>query len=262
MILELRDIHLHFTNARGEVPNLLNGVNLGVERGKITALVGGNGTGKTTLFNIISGFQLGYTGQVLYDGEDISKVASYMIARKGIGRLFQGRQLMGDLTLMENMKIASYDTTGENPFSVIFHSHKIKEREIQKEQLAIDIIKRLFGEDCKYLHMLDHKASSLSYGEQRLIAIARLLMNINTKILLLDEPTAGVNPVYVETIGRLIRRMVDEDSMTILLIEHNMHFVRDIADICFYLNNGKIEKSGPTIQVLDDKEVRNSYLGL
>lgn len=262
MILELIDIKLSFTDSCSEMLNILNGVSLGVKRGKVTSLVGGNGTGKTTLFNIISGFQRGYIGQVVYDSEDISKEASYIIARKGVGRLFQGRQLMGDLTLMDNMKLASYDTTGENPFSVIFHSHKIKESEIRKEQLAIDIIKRLFGQDCKYLHMLDHKASSLSYGEQRLIAIARLLMNTKTKLLLLDEPTAGVNPVYIETIGQIIRRLAYENEITILLIEHNMNFVRDISDTCAYLNNGKIEKMGTTAEVLDDKNVRNSYLGL
>lgn len=262
MLLELKNIELSFTNEYSEVLNILNGVNLGIKRGKITALVGGNGTGKTTLFNIISGFQQSYTGQVIYEGKDISKTASYLIARKGIGRLFQGRQLMDDLTLMENMKIASSDTTGESPLSSLFHPQRIKESELKKEQLAIDILKRLFGNQCKYLNMFDNKVSDLSYGEQRMIAIARLLMNTSTKLLLLDEPTAGVNPVYTETIGHVIRRMADENMITILLIEHNMHFVRDVADTCAYLNNGKIEKIGLTSEVLNDKEVRNSYIGL
>ncbi|MCH5310910.1 MAG: ABC transporter ATP-binding protein [Prevotella sp.] len=261
MILTLDDIKLSFTNTHSEVLNLLNGVNLHVKRGKITALVGGNGTGKTTLFNIISGFQGDYTGKVWFEGRDISHTTSYKIARKGIGRLFQGCQLMGDLTLMENMKVASSDTTGEFPFSSLFHPKRVKEQEYQKEQQAIEILKRLFGEDCKYLQMLNHKASSFSHGEQRLIAIARILMNTNTKLLLLDEPTAGVNPVYIDTIKGIIREMVAE-GLTVLLIEHNMHFVRSIADICAYLDDGIIAKVGPTVDVLDDKEVRNSYLGL
>ena len=109
--------------------------------------------------------------------------------------------------------------------------------------------------------MLDKKASELSYGEQRLIAIARLLMG-NNKLLLLDEPTSGVNPVYIETIKGIIRKMVTENGLTVLLIEHNMHFVRDIADFCAYLDDGKIEKIGTAEVVLDDKEVRSSYLGL
>ena len=109
--------------------------------------------------------------------------------------------------------------------------------------------------------MLHQKASDFSYGEQRLIAVARLLMG-NDKLLLLDEPTAGVNPVYIETIKTIIRKMVDEEGLTVLLIEHNMHFVRDLADRCAYLDDGIIQKIGTTGEVLDDEEVRNSYLGL
>ena len=261
MILELKNIRLNFSNARKEVLHLLRGVNLGIEEGKVTALVGGNGTGKTTLFNIISGFQGDYTGQVLFQGEKISGSPSHKVAQLGIGRLFQGRQLMGDLTLMENMLIASSDHTGENPFMAIFQSKRIKQMEEQKRQQAIAILKELFGEDCKYLSMLDDKASTLSYGEQRLIAIARLLMADN-RLLLLDEPTSGVNPVYIDTIAEVIRKIVHEKAVTVLLIEHNMHFVRAIADQCAYLDDGVIEKVGTTADVLDDKEVRNSYLGL
>ena len=261
MILELKNIRLNFSNARKEVFHLLRGVNLGIEKGKVTALVGGNGTGKTTLFNIISGFQGDYTGEVLFQGEKISGSPSHQVAQLGIGRLFQGRQLMGDLTLMENMLIASADHAGENPFMAIFQSKRIKQMEEQKRQQAVAILKELFGEDCKYLSMLDHKASTLSYGEQRLIAIARLLMADN-QLLLLDEPTSGVNPVYIDTIAEVIRKIVQEKGATVLLIEHNMHFVRAIADQCAYLDDGVIEKVGTTADVLDDKEVRNSYLGL
>ena len=261
MILELKNIRLNFTNSRKEVFNLLNGVTLGVEKGKITALVGGNGTGKTTLFNIISGFQNDYTGEVTFHGKKITGLPSYKIAQLGIGRLFQGRQLMGDLTLLENMLIASDDHTGENPLVALFRSRRVKAQEEQKRSQAIEIFKSLFGEDCKYLSMLDKKASTLSYGEQRLIAIARLLMGDN-KLLLLDEPTSGVNPAYIDIIANVIRKIVSEKGVTVLLIEHNMHFVRSVADKCAYLDDGIIEKIGPTAEVLDDKEVRNSYLGL
>ncbi len=261
MILQLKDIKLSFTNARSEVFNLLNGVNLSIEKGKITALVGGNGSGKTTLFNIISGFQGDYEGDVIFEGKSLKGIPSHKRSLLGIGRLFQGRQLMGDLTLMENMKIASDDTTGENPFSSLLFSNRIKEAEKKKEQKAIDILTRLFDEGNKYLSMLDHKASDFSYGEQRMIAIARLLMGEN-ELLLLDEPTAGVNPVYIETIKSVIQKMVDEDKITVLLIEHNMHFVRDLADTCAFLDEGVVQRVGETSSVLDDKEVRNSYLGL
>lgn len=261
MILQLKDIKLSFTNARSEVLNLLNGVNLDVEQGEITALVGGNGTGKTTLFNIISGFQENFEGEVVFDGNRLNNVPPYKISQIGIGRLFQGRQLIGDLTLMENMKIASNDRTGEIPLASLMFPKRVRQKEQEKELQAVVLLKRFFGDDNKYISMLENKASEFSYGEQRLIAIIRLLMG-NDKLLLLDEPTAGVNPVYIGTIKSIIRKMVDEGGLTVLLIEHNMHFVCELADKCAYLDDGIIEKVGATAEVLDNENVRNSYLGL
>lgn len=260
MILQLKDIHMSFTNAQNETFDLLRGVNLTVEEGKITALVGGNGTGKTTLFNIISGFEKDYTGDVLFEGNNFNRISAHRISLMGIGRLFQDGQLLPGLTLMENMKMASDNETGEMPFSSLIRPKKWKEAEKIKEVQAKDILKRIFGEDCKYLQMLNDDASAFSYGEQRLLSLARLLMG-GDRLLLLDEPTSGVNPVYIDTIEKIIREMTIE-GLTVLLIEHNMHFVRKVADTCAYLDDGVIEKVGPTAEVLDDKNVRNSYLGL
>ena len=260
MILQLKDIHMSFTNAQNETFDLLRGVNLTVEEGKITALVGGNGTGKTTLFNIISGFEKDYTGDVLFEGNNFNRISAHRISLMGIGRLFQDGQLLPGLTLMENMKMASDNETGEMPFSSLIRPKKWKEAERAKEEQAKNILKRIFGEDCKYLQMLNDDASAFSYGEQRLLSLARLLMG-GDRLLLLDEPTSGVNPVYIDTIEKIIREMTTE-GLTVLLIEHNMHFVRKVADTCAYLDDGVIAKIGPTAEVLDDKNVRNSYLGL
>ena len=109
--------------------------------------------------------------------------------------------------------------------------------------------------------MINEDASSFSYGEQRLLSLARLLMG-RDRLLLLDEPTSGVNPVYIESIARIIKDMVMKEHITILLIEHNMQFVRQVADSCAYLDDGIISKVGATNDILDDKNVRNSYLGL
>lgn len=261
MILEVRDIRMSYANAHKEVFNLLDGVDMAVEEGKVTALIGGNGAGKTTLFNIISGFEKGFKGTVVLEGNDITKLPAHKISLMGLGRLFQGRQLMEDLTLMENMKIAPDDTTGENPFEGLFCRKRVAKSEAAKEQQAIGILKKVFGEDNKYLGMLDHKASELSYGEQRLIAMARLLIG-NDRLLLLDEPTSGVNPRYIDTFRSIVRDMVEKEGQTVLLIEHNMSFVRSVADHCHYLADGKIIKSGPTGEVLDDPVIRKDYLGL
>lgn len=261
MFLEIKDIKLSFTNARNETFNLLNGVNLNVEAGKITALVGGNGTGKTTLFNIICGFEKRYTGDIIFEGHDFNKVPPHKISLMGIGRLFQGGQLLPGLTLMENMKIASDEAVGESPVSLFTRPLATRAFEMEREHKALDVLEQVFGPGNKYLSMVNQEASSFSYGEQRLLSLARLLMG-NDRLLLLDEPTSGVNPVYIETIERIIKEMVEKDGITVLLIEHNMQFVRKVADVCAYLEDGVITKIGPTAEVLDDKSVRNSYLGL
>lgn len=251
---------MSFTNAQQETFELLRGVNLAVEEGKITALVGGNGTGKTTLFNIISGFEKDYAGDVIFEDTNFNKISAHRISLMGIGRLFQDGQLLSGLSLMENMKIASDDKTGETPFASLIRPNHLTEAEARKEKQAKDILTRIFGENCKYLDMLNDDASAFSYGEQRLLSLARLLMG-NDRLLLLDEPTSGVNPAYIDTIEKIIREMVAE-GITVLMIEHNMHFVRKVADTCAYLDDGVIAKVGPTTEVLDDKNVRNSYLGL
>lgn len=261
MILEVRDIRMSYSNAHREVFNLLDGVNMSIEEGMVTALIGGNGAGKTTLFNIISGFEKGFKGKVILEGNDITKMPAHKISLMGLGRLFQGRQLMDDLTLMENMKIASENTTGENPFESLFCRNKVAKSEAVKEQQAIGILKKVFGENNKYLDMLNHKASELSYGEQRLIAMARLLMG-NDRFLLLDEPTSGVNPKYIDIFRSIVRDMVEKEGQTVLLIEHNMSFVRSVADYCHYLADGRIIKSGSAQYVLDDSVIRKDYLGL
>ncbi len=133
MFLEIKDIKLSFTNAHNETFNLLKGVNLCVDAGKVTALVGGNGSGKTTLFNIISGFEKGYSGDVIFEGNNLNKVSPHKISLMGIGRLFQGGQLLEGLSLMENMKIASDDETGERPFESLVNPRKVRERGYEGE---------------------------------------------------------------------------------------------------------------------------------
>ena len=260
-MLDLNNIEFSYTNSRREHFSILNGVDLHVPKGEVMALIGGNGVGKTTLFNIVSGIQKGFKGSIYFEGKDISRLPTHAVSRLGIGRLFQGRQLMDDLTLLDNFKIASNDTTGEFPFSYLFQLRRIPQKEQEKEAQAREILTNVFGKDCKYLDKLDTKAGDFSYGEQRILAIARLLMGEN-KLLLLDEPTSGVNPVYIKQFERIIRNLVDKQNMTILLIEHNMRFVQRVADSCAYLADGKIATVGKTSEVLGEQFVRNSYLGL
>ncbi len=260
MILKLENISLSFAESKGS-SKILDGLNLAIPKGKVTAIIGGNGSGKTTLFNIISGFQQEYNGSVVFNQEIISRLSADRIARKGIGRLFQGKPLIQELSLLENMLLASHDNSGEIPFSYLLKRKKINRKEKEKEEQAIQVLVRLFGEDNKYINMLHHKGSDFSYGEQRLISLARLFMG-NYSLLLLDEPTAGVNPVYIETIKRIIEQMVADKQTTVLLIEHNMPFVKGIADHCAYMDDGQVQCQGNVEEVLNNQDVKNSYLGL
>lgn len=265
MLLELEHIQKNFASSYDESGSLLEDVNLSVRKGSVTALIGGNGTGKTTLFNIISGFDRDFQGWVYLSGRNISKLPPYKIARLGVGRLFQGRQLMEDLTLLENMMVASDEILSEHPLASILHPGRTRMSEADKERRAVDLLVRFFGDDNVYLKKLHEKASSLSYGQQRLIAFVRLLMDRHEgrdRILLLDEPTSGINPEYVDTLRSVIEKMVAEDGVTVLMIEHNMAFVRSVADICHYLSDGRIIKSGKVQDILDDSVIRKKYLGL
>lgn len=259
MKLQLRNIKLSYTNSRNEEFHLLRGVNLDVEEGCVTALVGGNGSGKTTLFNIVSGYEKGYKGRVLLNGRNIKLLSPNKISNLGIGRLFQGGQLISGLTLLDNMKLAAYDTTGEAPFSTLLRPKYLRHREYKKEEKAKEVLVRLFGTGNRYLPMLDKDASEFSYGEQRLLSLACLMMGDN-KMLLLDEPTSGVNPVYVDIIESVIKQFRQE-GITVLLIEHNMPFVRKTADMCAFLSDGVITITDSVDKVLDNELVRKSYLG-
>ena len=166
---------------------------------------------------------------------------------------------MEDLTLLENLMIADDDLTGENPMDVFFRPRRVSTREAERKRKAVEVLTRVFGEGNTYLDRLDWRASEFSYGEQRLIALARLLMMGNVRLLLLDEPTSGVNPQYIDAIARLIRDMASREGLSVLVIEHNLEFVRETADCCHYLSDGVFLKSGNPADVLNAPEVLRDY---
>jgi ABC-type branched-subunit amino acid transport system ATPase component len=284
MILKLKDISLSFAKGKDSF-RVLDGLSLDVPRGKITALIGGNGAGKTTLFNIISGFQKPDAGEIRFapvvsrhcecseaissiapsdsivSNNAIGKLPPHRRAQSGIGRLFQSKGLFPDLTLLENMLIADSDTSGETPFVSLFRPKRVAQAENNKRLKAVAILNDLFGADNKYVSQLDAPGSDFSFGEQRLLALACLCMG-DYSLLLLDEPTSGMNPVNIENIRHIIRRIVADGSKTVLLIEHNITFVSHIADRCAFLEDGKIALYGSTEEVFANKDVINSYMGI
>ena len=158
------------------------------------------------------------------------------------------------------MKLADEDVSGEIPFTTLFNKKKINQIEEEKKEKAIGILNKIFGINNPYIKKLNELGGSFSYGEQRILALARLFMG-NYSLFLLDEPTAGVNIVYLETIKQIIKEMV-AGGATVLLIEHNIPFVSEVADYCAFLQNGKIEMQGNTRELLNHQSVKNSYLGI
>jgi len=244
---------------------ILEDIDLEIPKGKVTALIGGNGAGKTTLFNIISGFFRADDGKIDYkpNGElkGITGLKPYKIARLGIGRMFQDNHIFQNMTVLENMLIADDNFSGEKPYDSMIYIKKTNVIEKQRIEKAEKIFTDLFGADNPFLKMKNDKAKNLSYGQQRLLGLARLLMG-DYKLLLLDEPTSGVNPAIVEKIKEIIKYFVDEKGLTVFLIEHNMKFVLDIADFCHFMSRGIIAVSGTPEDIIGNPDVRKTYLGI
>ncbi len=243
---------------------ILNGLNLEVKAGQITALIGGNGSGKTTLFNIINGFLDADKGSIRFingsEHELLGKKPD-AIARLGLGRLFQDNHTFDELTVLENMLVADNVTFGETPFVSLFAPHKNRRVEQAKTEEAKEIFENVLGADPVFWRKKDDKAKNLSHGQRRLLGLCRIFMG-DYKLVLLDEPTAGVNRELFDSIHKILNRMMNEKNMSVFLIEHNMGFVKQVAQQCLFIHDGAIHTSGTPAEVIDDPLVQKTYLGL
>ncbi len=241
--------------------NVISGLSLELEAGKLTALVGGNGAGKTTLFNIISGLLRPDRGNAFFYGRgqtlDCSRAAPWNIARAGVGRHFQGSRVFTELSVKDHLLIQARKGMKEWPFrSVLFPSGDKKEQarlleEIDSKLSAYDAFNDLMAD-------ADNAASSLSFARQRLLSLAGLLLG-DYELLLLDEPTSGLNPESFEGLYELFE-VLKKEGKSVFLIEHNMPFIRRAADVCHYMTEGNIRYSGPPDELLEQDEVKQSYL--
>lgn len=271
-ILEIEDVRKSFVrniiNVRGEEEDerfyIIDDLDIMIPRGKITALIGGNGAGKTTLFNAISGFTKIDLGQIIYKDKQpvvINNLPPYKITRLGIGRLFQDDHIFPELSVLDNMLLADSDSYDEHPFISLFKASESQKKEKNKIEKAQNIFINLFGDENFLWEKRDDPAKSLSYGQQRLLGLARLFME-NYKLVLLDEPTAGVNPKIVNQIINTILKMVKEGGLTVFLVEHNMEVVLKLADYCNFMSHGKIAVFGTPEDVIGNDEVRKTYMGI
>ncbi|MEA5461665.1 ATP-binding cassette domain-containing protein [Arcicella sp. LKC2W] len=260
-ILEIQNVRKTYSkkiiNLLGKTDNeyfyVLNDVNIKIQKGKVTALLGGNGSGKSTLFNIICGYLPTNEGKILFNSSkgylDLTKIPAYKTAKAGVGRMFQGTHIFKNMTVLENMLLADENTFGEFPFVSMFSSKKNAQIEGNRVLEAEKIFNSLLGQANPLWEKREHLAGSLSYGQQRLLALARLFMNNHLELILLDEPCAGVNPDIAELLKKIIHYL-RETGKTVLLIEHNLDFVKDISDYCYYLENGEISLQGTYAEVI------------
>ena len=236
--------------------NAVNNVNVSVETGKIISLIGPNGAGKTTLFNCVTGTMPATSGTIRFDGEDITNLATHEIATKGIARTFQHIRLFKEMTVLENVLVGTHSQTKCGVLSALLKPAWVANEEKHAKQRALAILE-LFDE--RLLPRINQTVSSLSYANQRRVEIARALVSA-PKLLLLDEPTAGMNPAETQGIVDLIYKLRDLGN-TIFVIEHKMRLVMTVSDRIIVLDHGiKIAEGTPEV-VANDKTVAEAYMG-
>lgn len=226
----------------------LNDVSVEFHPGSITALVGSNGAGKSTLFNVIGGLIVPDKGEVtLGNGDEVKLVglSPHTIARRGVGILFQNVRVFRKLTALENVAVGAQSQLGEYPVLAALRPRVARAREREVTELAEYYLDFVGLRDKAHFW-----AEQLSYGEQKLIAIARLLA-ANAQVLLLDEPTSGVHPTRIDQILERILSLADNHKRTIILIEHNLDVVVRISDLVYRLERGRIVAFGPVYDVLN-----------
>ena len=252
-VLELSKVSKSFGGLR-----VLDELDLVVGEREIVSLIGPNGAGKTTVFNVVTGVYSPDAGDILLDGESISGLAPYRITKRGVARTFQTLRLFLNMTVKENVMAAAYGHTRANVFQSILRTPAARREEREISRLAEEKLsffgQRLVG------YRWDQPAYSLSYANRRRLEIARATAT-NPRVLLLDEPAAGMNPVETHEITELISRLRDDGGYTILVIEHDMHVVEGISDRVIALDHGVKIAEGPFEAVATDPRVEEAYLG-
>ena len=249
-LLDLNNVSIVFGGLRA-VSNL----NMYINRGELVGLIGPNGAGKTTAFNMITGVYEPTEGEVTFNGQKVNGNPSYKVTQMGMARTFQNIRLFSELSVIDNVKIAFNMHIKYNLVEAVVRTNKYFEQEATVEEKALELL--------KIFHLEGHAqdlAKNLPYGEQRRLEIARALAT-EPKLLLLDEPAAGMNPQETKELMHMIQWIREKFNLTILLIEHDMSLVMGICERIYVLEYGMVIASGTPDMIKNDPEVIRAYLG-
>ena len=249
-MLEVKNLSISFGGLKA-----VDDFNITIEKGQLYGLIGPNGAGKTTVFNLLTGVYKPDGGMILLDGKNIAGKKNIEINRGGIARTFQNIRLFKDLSVLDNVKVGLHNHYQYSSLTGIFRLPKYRKVEREMDEKALELLK-VFDLDQEFAV----KASNLPYGKQRKLEIARALAT-EPKLLLLDEPAAGMNPNETKELMDTIQFVRDHFDMTILLIEHDMKLVSGICEKLTVLNFGHVLTEGLTGEVLNNPEVVKAYLG-
>ena len=246
----MRDVHISFGGLKA-----VNGVSFRIKRGEIVGLIGPNGSGKTTLFNAVVGVFKPESGDVYLRTENVAGKPPNVIYNMNLSRSFQTPRLFAQMSVLDNMVVAGRHQLGDNLGKAIFRRREWKDQDSHLKSRAIQILDLL-----NLTRMKDEFPPNLSGGQMKLLELGRALMS-QPDILLLDEPTAGVNPTLAGEVFDKILQLRDEMNITFLIIEHRMELVMKYADRVLVMFNGRILAEGSPIEILNSEKVIEVYLG-